>query len=106
MEKNFEVLCSYATTTVAVAVCCGVAWAAARGVRRHCSLSQLFLAWIEATAIVIGFIAVSGKMGWMVQTLGGNTPAEALNNCISATLAYIALFLGFFRWSWKKEPER
>ena len=105
MEKIYLVLWSYTATAFCVVAVGAAAWAAAWSLRLRRSLVNRFRNWIEAVAIGFGFIAAAGKMGWMIQTIGGKTIEESLNNSISAGLAYLALFLGLFLWRWKKSPE-
>jgi len=40
-------------------------------------------------------IAGIGKLGWSIQTLGGNTPAENLNQTIFLCLSHFGTFLLF-----------
>jgi hypothetical protein len=93
-----KVIKKYLITALAVSGNIVLAWAVSRTLAtpmtRGCHLALL--------GIGTGFLLVAGigRLGWAIQTLGGESPAEILDRRLSVALSHIgtfALALDFFR---------
>jgi ABC-type sulfate transport system permease component len=68
-------------------------------INRFFPLNELTIHLMQAFSVVPGSAALFGVRGWDIQTWGGNTPAELLNQKLFTRLSAIGLFLPVMAFS-------
>jgi len=68
-------------------------------INRFFPLSELTIRLLQAFSVVPGSAALFGVRGWDIQTWGGKTPAEVLNQQLFKYLSAIGLFLPVLTFS-------
>ena len=102
MRVAMEVFHAYAKALIHVAVNLSVSFAVATAIGRVPTFrpSRRIELLFSLAGRVVLLVAGLGKLGWSIQTWGGNSPIEVLNGWVFLGLSHLGMFLVFTEWAW------